>query len=692
MNIISEWSWWFVLLFLILSFGLTWYFLWYKNNFSSLPKPIKYLLFGLRFFSFFLLLILLMGLFVDHKEYKEEKPVIITLVDNSLSMLNDENPRTFSKEVKEYLSKIDNSYPEMDKKYYTIGEKIKKQKEFQFEEQSTNLAEGFEQIHQQFYRKNIAAVVLISDGNYNVGMHPVYSSSKLPFVPIYTVGVGSELDKKDQILKEVNHNEIAFYKNKFNVQVNVEAFQYPGKKSKLKILKNGKILAEKEVNFPKEKSVFLQENFELEANQIGFQRYEVELEALEKEYTLKNNRSTFYIEVLESRNKILLLSGAPHPDITALKGVLSQNENSFVEYKTIDQWDKNLNKTDLIVWHEPGIGFSEQACQIIQQSKIPILYFISTNTPQSIIKKLKVGLEQGNQNQSDEYQAVYDNSFQLFELSEESIKNIEKYPPLIGKYGKSSISKQNIVLFNQKVANISKNDALCFFGENEFEKYGVFLGEGIWKWKMSEFANKKNTTHFNELFSSINQYLVRKSNSSQLRVQMPKRVLSSEKMFITAEFYNEALERINKVNILFHLTDSKGKKAELEFGNNENQYQLQLNRLTPGIYTWKAFTEYNGKKHSKNGSFVIEDLLLEKRENKSNHSVLRDVSEKSKGKFYAFKNRQALFTDFNQRRDIKPLLYPISEVDLMLEFMWILLLLLLLLSSEWFLRRYYGLY
>ncbi len=58
-------------------------FFYYKNQFVESKKGVKTSLIGLRFFALFLLGLLLFGIIYEQKETKSEKPVFVTLIDNS---------------------------------------------------------------------------------------------------------------------------------------------------------------------------------------------------------------------------------------------------------------------------------------------------------------------------------------------------------------------------------------------------------------------------------------------------------------------------------------------------------------------------------------------------------------------------------------------------------------------------------
>ena len=138
----------------------------------------------------------------------------------------------------------------------------------------------------------------------------------------------------------------------------------------------------------------------------------------------KNNLQTIYVDVIDSRSKLLFLSSAPHPDISAMRSALSENENLTAEYQNINEFKIGDSRPDLVVWHEPGVGFDPAINALFLEKKIPILYCIGPNTSSSVVSKLNVGTTVTGSNQFDETQGGWNESFQQFEVGDELKKAI----------------------------------------------------------------------------------------------------------------------------------------------------------------------------------------------------------------------------------------------------------------------------
>ena len=664
----------------------------YSKNLKEYSKPVLNTLRALRFLSFFLIGVLILNLLIESKDFREEKPTIITLVDESSSMLNYKDSSSIKTNLTSFIKKIQNKYAsKYNFKTYTVGDIAKIDTSLTFKEPSSNLSKGFDLIHENFYNKNIGSIIFFSDGNYNIGNDPTYSASKILHTPIFTVGVGDTVLKKDQYIKDILVNKIAFYQNDFPVKIDVESSKLNGKSAVLSLYKKGKKIGAKKINYTSDLD-YQQVDFMLNADEIGVQNYTTKLSVIDSEFNLKNNVRNFNIEVLESRNKILILSSAPHPDISAIKNEVRKNEKIEVESKLLTEWDKKIDKLDLIIWHEPGLNYNSEVQQLINSNKIPTLYVLGTNTKNEIIQKLPIGLNVNQRYQNDENQGKVNEGFQLFSISQELKELLSNLPPLTTKFGTVELSPSNKIFIHQKVGNISKPEPQIFFGENSFSKYGVIYGEGIWKWKLEDFKLNKSNVLFNEMIQKITQLLMVKNNHSSLNIIVPEKLNKSDEVVIRAEFYDATYTLITKPIIKFKYTKKGGKTQENEFSILDNYYSLPLGKLLPGEYSWIASTNYNGKDIVKKGVFVVEDIFIENLDTRANHLLLRQIAENSSGKFYKIKSIENIIDELDKRGDIVNVTYEESTFKKLIEYKWILFFIVILLSTEWFLRRWFGNY
>jgi len=637
--------------------------------------------------------VLLVGILFEAVDYRIEKPLFITLIDNSSSMKNYSDSSRVKSEIESFENQMKEKYgAKFDFVQYTVASQVIENGKINFNESNSDLSQGFEAIRTNFYNRNIGGITFFSDGNFNKGSNPIYSAEKINLTPIFTVGIGDTIPKKDQYVKDVETNEIAFLRNKFPVEVDIEGVKVGKSNVVVSISSNGKQVASQSVNFSNGNYDYKHVSFLLDATKIGHQQYTISISKAKNEYNYKNNSRSFYIEILDARSKVLLLAGAPHPDVAALKNVIEKDENLEVVSKLTRDWDRDLKNVDLIIWHEPGIQFDASLQQKIEESKIPILYCIGPNTSNSILQKLPIGMTINSNNQTDEVQAKLNSGFQLFEISTELQAALNYFPPLKIKFGDVKLTQGNDILLYQRIGSIQKNDPLLFFGKNQSVKYGVVYGEGIWKWRMNEFVRLGDQKNFTELIQKITQFLVVKQNTSALRITTPKIFTKGEEVSIKAEFYNASLELITTPSIDFILKNDKNKISKHQFGSVGNFYKLSLGKLNPGKYEWVSSCMHNGTKYSKSGVFIVEDVQIESLDSRADHTILNQISENSNGKFYTLEKTDQLLKDIENRKDIVEMSYKETSFNDLIDYKIVFLLLILIFGTEWFLRRWFGAY
>ena len=691
MHLFSEYSLWWILPILLLSLFTAIFFYRKIEWLSSAPTWVKKTVISLRFSSLFLILVLLLGILLETISYQTERPILLTLIDSSTSMKNYKDSATITKGIENLTSAIASKFSD---KYaistHTIGEKFGKQKGALFKENQSNLQLGFEAIASQYYNRNIGAVLFISDGNYNQGVNPIYAAKNIPLAPIFTIGVGDTLPKKDQAIQNVSSNDFAFLHAKFPVEIDLEAVKFQNQSSTVRLLHQGKMIASKQINYSAKTTDHKHLTFEVDANKIGFQHYTIQISALDKEYTYKNNEYSFYIEIVDNRNKVLLIAGAPHPDLTALKATLEKDENIQVQLANSTQWKEEYASADLVIWHEPGVDFSQTTLEKLKNLKKPIFYFIGPNTQSNILNQLNLGFTSTPNKQTEEVQASVAQNVNVFEMPTDITREIGFFPPVFVKYGDLNFTKDMDVLLYQKLGSIVKNDPLLFFGKRTQGNFGVFYGEGIWKWKFHEYSKTKDTKVVDQLFQKAFAYLLVKQNKSALHITLPRKFSTKEEVRIKAEFYNPSMELITTPSIEFELTNDNKKKSNYQFGVTSNFYTLPLGTLKAGSYTWKASTVFNGKKHQKQGTFIIENQLIEQLDTKANHLLLRQIAANSNAKFFQLKDAQALVPVIEAREDIASVSFEQKTTHNLLDYVWILIVILGLLGAEWFIKKWFG--
>lgn len=646
----------------------------------------------LRFFSVFLILFFLLEPLVKTFSRVLEKPIIILAQDNSASITQSKDS-TFYKT--DYLTEKQNFIDKLSDKFtiqtYTFGENVKVNGATDFSEVETDLGAVADEIKSTFYKRNVAVTILASDGLYNKGKNPNYAFSGISH-PVLPIAMGDTSTKKDLYINNINNNKIAYLNNFFPVEIDVIASKLKGENSKLKVYHNGEVVAEKDFQIAKEEE-FFKFNFNIEAEKSGFRKYTVKAEVIEGEVNKENNIADFYIDIIDSRQKVLILSAFPHPDIGAIRASISQNQNYEVDVTLLKDLKKNLKAYNLVILYQlPAVGVNSQSItDVLKEANIPVWFIVGSKSNIQGFNQLNTGLTIGAGNfKANQVQGYLSPNFSLFTLEEEVGKSLLRLPPLVAPFGDLRIGNNFNVLLNQKVGEVKTETPLWTLADNDGRKTAVLLGEGIWKWRLQNFKNSQNHNNFNQLVNKAVQYLALKEDKRNFKVTAKNIYNQNEQIIINAELYNDVFENINEPEVSMTLENEKNEVFEYNFSRTSDAYRLNIGNLKPGSYEYKAKVDYNNKSYTQQGLFEVKALMQEFSISTADHNLLFSLANESNGKVFYPQDWSKIKEYILSIEDINTIAYTESSTKNIIHNKWLFFVIVLLLSAEWFYRKYLG--
>ena len=700
LSLFIEYPWWFFL-FCILA-GASYSFVLYnrEKRFDESPKWVRNILPVLRFVAVALLSFFLLSPLLKSITRTVEKPIIIFAEDNSESVVAGKDSAYYKtdylKTISGFISSLSDKY---DTNVYSFGDKIKNGFSFNFKEKQTDIASLFDEIETRFSNRNIGAVVIASDGLYNKGQNPLYAAAQNKF-PVYTIALGDTSVRKDLILSKVLSNRIAYLGNKFPIEIQLSARQLGGKITTCTVLKGKDVLFSQQV-------VISGNNFstsipvQLEAKEKGMQRYSIRLSTVEGEVSYANNSKDVFIEVLDGRQKILILADAPHPDVAAIKNALESNENYEVNSFIASDFDKPLTGYNLVILDQlPSVKNSIQKLLAdIDKAKVPVLYILGSQVSVSMFNTVQKDITiPSNGGKFNDVLPVLSKDFSLFTMSD-ALKNFSsKIPPLQCPFGTYKANSSVSVLFNQKIGLVETQQPLMLFTQSGEKKTGVICGEGIWRWRLQDFAEHNNQNIFNELVDKTVQYLSAKIDKSFFRVILSgaegskNNFYENESVGFESEVYNDSYELINDPEVSVTITNNDGKKFPFTFNKTSNAYRLDAGVFPVGNYRYEAKVKVGAKLYSQKGEFVVSPLQVEITNTIADHQLLYSLAKKSGGEMIYPNQLKKLSDLLNAREDIKSISHSEKKLSDMINLKWIFFLLLSLISMEWFIRKINGAY
>lgn len=681
---------------LIISLGLSilYPYLLYKNE-SKLKKQTRNGLAIIRGIVVFIISFFLLSPLLNNRGLSYEKPIILFAQDNSKSVVLNANKSFYEKE---YLQQREALINELSSKYdvktFSIAEELKPGNEINFKGNKSNLSLIFDEAINTYKNRNLAAIVLASDGISNTGRE-LSDYVQLMKNPVYTVLMGDSIPQRDIRIQNIVHNEIVYKKNDFIVDIRIKAYDLANKLANISIVREGKtIYNTKEKISSKNESISIKAK--LNADVGGYQKYTVKIDPIGQEKNISNNTSNFYIEVIENKQKIALIAAAAHPDLAAIKQSIEKNENYQVELILADQVNTNkLKDFQLLILHQLPTAFASgnDIFKYIQNNNTPVWMIVGNQTYVDLFNKLNFGIRVGGyKNNPNEVFPKISNEFQGFVLDERWNEFINELPPLQSPYGNYAIDNASQKLFTQKIGSVSTDQALLVFN-NAGSRKAILMGEGIWRWKITENKLTSKSELIDDLCSKIIQYLSSKDDKRKFKVYIQnKNIEESDEIIFRAELYNDSYEAVNTPEVSLNIRNKNNKIYPFSFNKTENQYELNIGALPEGSYSYDASTMLSSNKYSASGKFNVIKLNLEELNTVADFDNLRNLSELTGAKAFRATELEKLKSELLNNENFKTLSYEENKTDELINLKWIFVLILLLLSFEWVIRKYLGVY
>lgn len=698
---------WYLFLCLLAGSGLA-FWLYYKDQtFAQLKhgKVLIYTLLGLRALLMSVLFVLLLSPLLKFIHTETEKPVIVILKDGSRSL-----PMALKEEaIRQYHTALDNLKDKLsdkfDVKFLKFGSEVSNNDIDSLNETATDIAAALKSVYENYNNKNLGAIILASDGIYNKGSNPVYLP-EIASVPIFTIPVGDTTVRRDVAISKVNANNIVYLGNSFTMQIFGKALSCAASSTTLTVSlvqeDQEKKLFEKNIVISNNAFSFSQEVL-LNADRSGVNHYRVRLSPVDNEVTLLNNVKDVYVDIRESKDKILIMADAPHPDIAAINMALQETKNYAVEVRYQPEYPTSVQDYKLIIFHQlpTGDALFNTFIPKVKERKLPVLYILGSETAAGALNNMQSAVKLTGVNGSiNNAQAVFNPDFALFTLSENTKNRLSNFPPLQTVFADYKTAPNTITMLKQKVGNVVTNYPLIAFEQGLQSNTGIIAGEGLWRWRLYDYQKNKNQDAFNEIIRRCVQYLVNKADNKPFRVYVQNesggdnvRVFGeNEPVIFSAELYNDAGELVNIPDVKLVITSKEGKEFPFQFNKTYNAYSLNAGSYTAGNYTWKATTTFNNRNLVESGSFKISPIQLESLNLTADYALLNQLAANSGGKMITPSDAEEIFRLIEANENIRPVLYTINKTESVINLKVLFAILLLLLSLEWFLRKYNGSY
>jgi len=683
---------WFILL--CLAVGAGYAALQYSAK-APWSKQLNYGLATLRFAVVSFLCYLLLGPVIKTTTTRTEQPAVVLAVDNSQSV-ELFTPKNVLSQATSGLAKLaetlrSRGFVVETRTLPPAPPRPARPDSLRFSASTTDLNQLLTTTRDAYDGRNLAAVVLVSDGLVNQGRNPIYSEFGFP---IFGVAVGDTVPKRDLRLTGLTYNRVAFSGNKFPLEVELGFEGYANGAATVELREGGKLLDSRRVALPAGRRR-VRTTFQATAPAPGKRRYEVRVVPQAGEFTTLNNARTAFVEIVKGKLRVLLAGAAPHPDLKALRAAILANDNFDLTLALPGVQPLAAGADfDVAILHQLPAqgGLGNDILAQVKARKTPALFVLGAQSDLAAFNQLGTGLTiQPRGAQTDDVTPVPNPGFARFATDEETARRYAQYPPAPVPFGDYRLGPGAEAALWQQVGRLRTQKPLLVFGGATETRRATLLTEGGWQWRLSEaVAHDDKPEAYDRLIIRTLQLLTQNANKKRLDVYPTQDVFGTQDdVTLGAETYNAVFERLYNQKIELVLTDEKQQARRLSFTNAEDGSPLHLGPLPAGLYRYQARATLGGQPQQDAGELLVQEQPLEALESKADHNLLAQLTRRSGGQLYYPTQFDKLAQDI-EKANFKPVISQEEDLQDLIKQKWLYFVILALLTAEWALRKYSG--
>ncbi|HUL43873.1 MAG TPA: hypothetical protein VLY03_05910 [Bacteroidota bacterium] len=577
--------------------------------------------------------------------------------------------------------------------------------------QSTDIAKALGGLNDQLIRQNIQSVLLVSDGNSTAGRNPVSAAEEL-HIPVFALGIGDTTEQKDILIEKVVSNSVTYAGSRMPVNVTVKSSGYSGVSVEVGLQEGSTLLDHKTLKIAGGSNEY-PIDLSYEPKEEGTKKITVSVSALPGELTDRNNTRVFFVKVLRSKLHLLVFSGAPNPDLPAVRQALLDDQRFSVKTYTQKSAGRfyegpvtqpTLDSTDCFVF----IGFPSQAArgdilsllqQQIEKRKVPLFFLNGKSTDYQKLQLFEPVLPFG-------WSALNPVEMYVFPVIPDEVKDHplvtldgtldagiwQLLPPIYSSQTTFRSKPEALVIASSRMQTVALNEPLIAARSVAGQKSLAVTGYGIWRWQLTSQDNAQTSQFFHAFLSNAVRWLTTNADERNVRVTPVKDVFTTaEPVQFEGQVFDSQVRPVDNADVIINLR------------RNDEQFQLPLNPvasgryegsldgLSEGEYTYTANATVGGTSLGQDhGKFSVGQVNAEFLETRMNESLLEQIAYHTGGKFYDIRDMDSLRQDI--ARDIHFTPKEISRATELELWNWQYIggCIIALLAAEWFVRRRSG--
>ncbi len=559
----------------------------------------------------------------------------------------------------------------------------------------TDPASALEYVRQLPYKRDVRAVIFLSDGLRNHGQDPTSSHFTLPW-PVHTICFGDTAPQKDLRLEELDVKRIQYVGQEMVVRFSYQASNCAESSALVSLMINGKRVSTQNAIL----AAFgrtTQSEFRYTGAQAGELQIAVEFDGLHGEVSKTNNRLSSTVSILEKRKTIQLLAPNPSLDYRFLKGIMIQcpdmaltdtvfSSSKDAVYEPLDKalgWDS----INLVILLDAGREQLAGAVETYVRDGGSVL-FVGHLPTQEAWRPLMPFAQAGEPLLGDWHGVRMTETGHMNKITC-GTGDLESFwiqvPPLTDVYKNHDPGPGTVVLLETIHGRVPVV-AVRPYGKGIT---AFFFGHDVWKWHFAEAGGLADTLSKTQTQQFWERFITFMANSRERRrfriIPLKSEWLLGEDVRWIAEIYDETFQPLKQVEMEMNIQAPGRSPLHLRFTEDaDNIYRHGFRPVISGLHSFCVIANRQGVKvDSVNGVFHVLENDLEYSRPAPDTEWMRRLARVSGGQSYSVNQASELLQALNYDGELRENVQTLEPWR-----HWIALLFIVAaLSAEWWIRK-----
>lgn len=680
----------------------------YRRTNPPVSPSRRFLLGSLRTAGLFLVFLLLGEPLLSFFRTGMRPPVLVVLLDTSRSMTMEDRDGPRSAQLLAALTDpgVRNLLEESDTRYLSFGERPRLLDPFhadslRFSSNGTDFTSALRAATRMSLTENVAAAILLTDGNNTTPGNPLFEPEALG-LPVFAIGIGDTAERRDLVIRKVTTNAVVHAGTRVPVHVQIKSSGATGERAVVALRKGTTVLDQQEFISPRGTGESQLTLF-YTPDEPGSRRYSVEIPPLPGEITTGNNAAGFVVKVIDRKASVLLLAGAPSPDVAFVRRILEADSALSVTVET------GLNPPDLRLLPSADciilIGFPTGATPpaFLEAIRSAVLggsglLFIPSRTMNlpalsALAPVLPFTVEDPSISETSVFLHPLERPLDpLLNLGETSGTDAwQSLPPVFTPGARFRPKPEATVHAVLRTPSGITREPLVLSRNVNRVRSASFLAYGLWRWTM--LVDQTASGVLDRVILNSVRWLTTREEDRRLRVA-PRRDMftEGEPVEFEAQVYDESFQPVNnaRVTVTAHAGGRTFETALDPLGYG--QFAGALYGIPRGDHTFEAVVTLGGLDLGRwSGSFAVGESSIEFLETRLNAHFLRQLADRTGGRAYSPQDLGSLADDVRSLGAFRPREVTSSSDLPLWDHTGTLLAVLALFVAEWILRKQGGL-